>query len=80
MKKPGLDHDWSVGTELRQLRIFDDEARCREKFRQVLADEVKRRHYIIDAEVKVITNKTCVSSMILSASTTVPPIVNNIST
>ncbi len=50
----GLDKDWSVGTEFRQLRLFDAEVADKSSMRRMMVDDVKRRHFIIDADVEVI--------------------------
>lgn len=50
--KPGQDKCWAVGTERRQLTV--EEAACMdaEGFREILVDDVKRRHYVLDADVE----------------------------
>ena len=53
MLVPGQDKSWSVGTELRQLRIYDEELSSPSNMRKMMVDNVARRHYIIDADVKV---------------------------
>ena len=50
--KPGKDTVWSVGTELRQLTLHRMEMRNAQAFREILVDDVRRRHYVLDADVK----------------------------
>ncbi|XP_057370306.1 sphingomyelin phosphodiesterase 3-like [Daphnia carinata] len=50
-KKPGEDHHWTVGTELRQLRMHEPIVSTAEALRHVLIDDVKRRQYVLDADV-----------------------------
>jgi len=54
MLSSGRDASWSVGTEFRQLRIYDEELSSPSNMRKMMVDNVARRHYIIDADVKVI--------------------------
>merc|ERR550532_1185880 len=58
---PGSDQSWAVGTEMRQLRLNTEEMQDKEEFRRILVDDVRRRHYIIDADVERQTMKlmTC---------------------
>ena len=51
MVKPGKDHLWAVGTEMRQLKLNTPEMQDPEIFRDILVDDVRRRHYILDADV-----------------------------
>jgi len=51
MVKPGQDHQWAVGTEMRQLKLNTPEMQDKEIFRDILVDDVRRRHYILDADV-----------------------------
>lgn len=50
---PGVDHEWSVGTELRQRKMYYDDVSSPQSMAQVLRDDRKRRHFIIDANVQV---------------------------
>ena len=50
--KPGKDAVWAVGTELRQLTLHTMEMRNAATFREILVDDVRRRHYVLDADVK----------------------------
>ena len=52
MVEPGKDAVWSVGTELRQLTLHTKEMRNASAFREILVDDVRRRHYVLDADVK----------------------------
>ena len=47
----GEDYPWTVGTELRQWRMHESAVSSPENLRNVLIDDLKRRHYIIDANV-----------------------------
>ena len=49
----GRDKSWSVGTELRQLKIYDEELSSPSNMRRMMTDNSARRHFIIDADVKV---------------------------
>jgi len=51
MVRPGLDKEWAVGTEMRQLKLNTPEMQDKLIFRNILVDDVRRRHYIIDADV-----------------------------
>merc|ERR1719221_67225 len=51
---PGQDKDWAVGTEMRQLTLNRPEMGDKETFRNLM-DDVRRRHYIIDADVETQT-------------------------
>lgn len=53
MLNPGRDKSWSIGTEHRQLRMYDVELSSPCEMRKMMLDNVARRHYIIDADVKV---------------------------
>jgi hypothetical protein len=52
---PGVDETWTVGTELRQIRMHESTVTTAEGFRRVLIDDVRRRFYILDADVQVHT-------------------------
>ena len=41
---------WAVGTEMRQLRLNTEEMQDKEEFREILQDDVRRRHYVIDCK------------------------------
>lgn len=51
MVRPGLDQEWAVGTEMRQLKLNTPEMQDKQIFRNILVDDVRRRHYIVDADV-----------------------------
>jgi len=51
MVRPGRDHLWAVGTEMRQRKLNTPEMQDQEIFRGILVDDVRRRHYILDADV-----------------------------
>ena len=48
----GVDQSWTVGTELRQRRMHEACVSTAESFRRVLMDDLRRRFYIIDADVQ----------------------------
>nr|CAH0101671.1 unnamed protein product [Daphnia galeata] len=50
-KRPGEDHNWTVGTELRQLRMHETSVSTPDNLRDILVDDVKRRQYVLDADV-----------------------------
>jgi len=52
---PGRDQEWSIGTEMRQLTLNTPEMQNKRTFRDILVDDVRRRHYIIDADVETQT-------------------------
>ena len=52
-KVPGEDKNWTVGTEHRQLQIYEDELKDPWKMKNMMVDHLKRRHFIIDADIKV---------------------------
>lgn len=51
MKEPGTDYPWAIGTELRQQRMHDPPVSTPKNFRNVLIDDLKRRYYLLDADV-----------------------------
>ena len=53
MERPGKDKNWIVGTEHRQLAIYEPELRSPKNMKNMMVDHVKRRYFIIDADVKV---------------------------
>jgi len=52
MLSPGNDQQWAVGTEMRQPKLNTPEMADVDTFRNILIDDVRRRHYILDADVK----------------------------
>ncbi len=53
MQRPGLDKAWTVGTEHRQLNIYEAELRTAKAMKNMMVDHIKRRYFIIDADVAV---------------------------
>jgi hypothetical protein len=49
----GHDKCWSVGTELRQLKMFEKEFSSSIEMEEMMTDNLKRRHFVIDADVEV---------------------------
>lgn len=47
----GEDHDWTVGTVLRQQRMHEPEVTSPENLRNVLMNDTERKHYVIDADI-----------------------------
>ena len=52
MVSPGEDAKWAVGTEPRQPTLHTPEMRDPHLFREILVDDVRRRHYVLDAVVE----------------------------
>ena len=52
MVKPGEDAVWAVGTELRQRTLYTREMRDAATFKEILVDDARRRHYVLDADVE----------------------------
>lgn len=52
MSGPGKDKSWAVGTEHRQLLMYEPELQSPEAMRAMMVDNVRRRHFIIDADIK----------------------------
>jgi sphingomyelin phosphodiesterase 3 len=52
MAGPGTDVGWTVGTETRQGTLHTPEMRDPASLREILLDDVRRRHYILDADVE----------------------------
>ena len=50
---PGVDKRWIVGTEHRQLQIYEPEFETPKAMKRMMVDHLKRRFYIIDADIKV---------------------------
>ena len=48
---PGQDHSWTIGTELRQQKMHEASVSNPQHFRNVLVNDVQRRHYVLDADV-----------------------------
>ncbi|XP_037076119.1 sphingomyelin phosphodiesterase 5-like [Pollicipes pollicipes] len=48
---PGTDKPWTVGTEMRQVMMFDDRLNSPRSFRRILIDDVERRRFVLDADV-----------------------------
>ncbi|KAG8233161.1 hypothetical protein J437_LFUL014113 [Ladona fulva] len=53
VEKPGKDHPWAIGTELRQMMLFNPEISTPEQFKEALIDDSLRRMYVLDADVMV---------------------------
>lgn len=53
MQTIGQDKGWAVGTELRQLNIYEAELRSAKSMKNMMVDHIKRRYFIIDADVAV---------------------------
>ena len=51
--RPGEDKPWTVGTEHRQLQIYDPEFETAKAMKQMMVDHLKRRYFIIDADISV---------------------------
>ncbi|XP_076042396.1 sphingomyelin phosphodiesterase 5-like isoform X1 [Oratosquilla oratoria] len=51
-ERPGKDHSWSIGTEMRQRTLHLPEVNNPLTFRDILLDDTKRRNYLLDADVK----------------------------
>ena len=47
----GREQGWAVGTELRQATLHMPEMRHPDSFRDILVDDVRRRHYVNDGDV-----------------------------
>ena len=52
MVRPGKDTAWAVGTEPRQQTLHTPEMRNPRQFKEILVDDVRRRHYVLDADVE----------------------------
>ena len=55
---PGVDHEWSIGTEVRQLSLSDPGYQSPEALRKILKDDIQRRYYILDANLTEISPAT----------------------
>ncbi|XP_047003443.1 sphingomyelin phosphodiesterase 3-like [Schistocerca americana] len=53
VEKPGKDHDWAIGTEMRQMTMHSEELSDPEIFKEILADDSERRRFLLDADVIV---------------------------
>ncbi len=51
--KPLEDKSWTVGTEHRQLQLYEPELSSPRSMKKMMVDNVKRRMFIIDADIKV---------------------------
>lgn len=49
--RPGEDKPWTVGTEHRQLQIYEPEFETAKAMKQMMVDHLKRRYFIIDANI-----------------------------
>lgn len=58
--RAGKDHDWTVGTEARQMCLWEEQVSTPEGLKQALLDPILRHRYIIDANIKEGTmNELC---------------------
>jgi hypothetical protein len=53
MAGPGKDKSWTIGTEHRQLAIYEAELKSPRNMKNMMVDNLKRRFFILDACVKV---------------------------
>ena len=53
MEGPGVDKPWIVGTEHRQIQIYEKELSSPKSMKNMMVDHIKRRYFIIDADVAV---------------------------
>ena len=51
--RAGVDHSWSIGTDTRQSFLLDPGWQSPEAMREMLNDDIKRRYYILDADLEV---------------------------
>ena len=51
--KEGVDHSWSIGTDTRQISLLDPGWQSPDAMREMLNDDIKRRFYILDADIEV---------------------------
>ena len=51
--KEGVDHSWSIGTDTKQISLLDPGWQSPDAMREMLNDDVKRRFYILDADIEV---------------------------
>lgn len=51
MEGPGVDKPWIVGTEHRQIQIYEKELSSPKSMKNMMVDHIKRRYFIIDADV-----------------------------
>ncbi|KAI0213130.1 Sphingomyelin phosphodiesterase 5 [Lamellibrachia satsuma] len=57
-KTQGQDHDWTVGTEMRQIPLQDLIISTPEGLKMMLEDPRNRQYYILDADVQIATMKS----------------------
>ena len=50
--RAGKDHDWTVGTEVRQMCLWEKQVSTPEGLKEALLDPVLRHRYMIDANIK----------------------------
>lgn len=50
--KPGQDQDWTVGTEMRQMCMWEDQVSTPAGLKDALEDPILRHRYLIDANIK----------------------------
>lgn len=53
MERAGVDKSWACGTEHRQLNIYEPELRSAKAMKNMMVDHIKRRYFIIDADINV---------------------------
>ena len=53
MERPGVDKSWIVGTEHRQIQIYEKELSSPKSMKNMMVDHIKRRYFILDADVAV---------------------------
>ncbi|CAM1310132.1 Uncharacterised protein g5358 [Pycnogonum litorale] len=49
---PGEDYEWTIGTELRHVSLYNEHFSSAELLKQALVDPILRRHCVMDADVE----------------------------
>ncbi|CAH1778654.1 unnamed protein product [Owenia fusiformis] len=57
--RPGLDHPWSKGTEMRHIPLYDTQVSTAEGLKEALEDPYMLQHHVLDADVESATLDMC---------------------
>ena len=61
--REGIDHSWSIGTDTRQISLLDPGWQSPNAMCEMLNDDIKRRFYILDADIEVSFKISSITSL-----------------
>ncbi|KAK6186481.1 hypothetical protein SNE40_008511 [Patella caerulea] len=62
-QSPGTDHHWTVGTEMRQHYLYEDEVSTPEGLKKCLESPLLRQQFIVDADIEEASLDTIVYAL-----------------